>query len=261
MFRRSGLCNHPQHREGTGHGNHAPVRPYRRRGPRHRSGAPRRRARPGRAERRLRRAQRPGRPRAVARTATGAGGGRAVRRRSSSSTTPASRSRNARRSITSPTRIAFPTAAATSPAKAGTPTIPTTRGRPRPRCCMPSPAGPRRRHAVRQHGRRLVGARPAHAGADRRPDGHPRLPKQPQRAKTDGAVGRQQGARAQRGSPSRRADPSGERPQVDLHQPDPHRRHFGHGPQGGPAAARRAASAMPRPSASSIAIAGSPATW
>ena len=42
-------------------------------------------------------------------------------------------------------------------------------------------------------------------------DGDPCLPKQPQRAEADGAVGRQQGARAQRGAASDGAHPSRER--------------------------------------------------
>jgi len=49
---------------------------------------------------------------------------------------------------------------------------------------------------------------------------------------------KRQGTCAQRRAAPRRTHSSGARPQVDLHQPDPHRRHCGHGPQGGPAAAR-----------------------
>ena len=80
MFRRRGLCNHPQHREGTGHGNHAPVRAYRRRGPRHRPGAPRHARGQGAPERRLRRAHASWSIREQSLdAAAGAGGGRAVR--------------------------------------------------------------------------------------------------------------------------------------------------------------------------------------
>jgi len=86
--------------------------------------------------------------------------------------------------------------------------------------CTPSPAD---RGGDTQYANMapLVGAVAGPAGADRGSGGHPCLPKQPQRAKADGAVGRQQGARAQRGSPSLVRTPIRRTPPVDLHQPDP----------------------------------------
>ena len=102
--------------------------------------------------------------------------------------------------------------------------------------------------------------RRGHAGSDRRSRGDPRLPEQPQRAKTDDPVGSQQGARAERRAASARAHASGEWPQVDLHQPDPHRRHPRPRPQGGIAAAATNCWSTPRPNGSSTVTAGSPAT-
>ena len=84
-------------------------------------------------------------------------------------------------------------------------------------------AGPRRRHAVRQHASRLRGPARGDAAADRRTARDPRVPEPSQRAEADGAERDGAADGAGRGAASAGAHASRERPQVDLPQSDPHR--------------------------------------